>query len=333
MPVFGRGRPEWHRVPGQRLECLQQGGLVGLDGEHVVRSGGGDRCGGVVLGVHRIDGDHASVQVSGVEPGQEIADSGDLVRLRGHRVLAQHDATVVVQRRDQVRRGRGAGAGTTHGLAVDRDHPATLDLTGPTPRQDSDLAVQRGGVEAGEQLAHRGLDRCPVQSESVELVGVEVQSPFPDRDERPGAGQDRAYRDSEYPRERVANPARVPGIGNLAQHAEQRVIELSGAGGSDQGRWHERVWSLRERVGVRTSISVPSATPATHATPVTPLQTRRSQPYTPPDHPAPTEDQVEDPDKPAARPRLQRRLATLLRAKVRVGRAGPGATPRSRRSG
>lgn len=78
--------------PGEPFERSKRRGLVGLDGEHVVRSGGGDRFRGLGLGVHRVDGDHASVQVSRVERGQQVYYCGELVCLGRDRRVA-HDGS------------------------------------------------------------------------------------------------------------------------------------------------------------------------------------------------------------------------------------------------
>ncbi|MEI2777377.1 MAG: hypothetical protein V9G19_15650 [Tetrasphaera sp.] len=59
--------------------------------------------------MHRIHGDHASAQVTGIEAGQQVAHGGDLVATwRLDLILAQDDAGGVVERGDQMRRGRVA---------------------------------------------------------------------------------------------------------------------------------------------------------------------------------------------------------------------------------
>lgn len=113
------------------------------------------------------------------------------------------------------------------------------------------------------------------------MLSAQIHSPFPDRSERAGTGHDRAHRDGEHPRQRIAHTSRVARIRNLAQHAQQGVIDVVEAGRGDRGRWHERVWSLSETACVGTPISAPRATPVTHATPITPRQTCRSKPPQP----------------------------------------------------
>lgn len=51
---------------------------VGVDGEHVVPTGGENQRRGAVLGVHRIDGDHHLLQV---EQAEKLAEIWDLVAL------------------------------------------------------------------------------------------------------------------------------------------------------------------------------------------------------------------------------------------------------------
>ena len=141
--------------------------------------------------------------------------------------------------------------------------------------------VREGHVDASEHLAHRGLLRGPREPETVKMLSAQIHSPFPDRSERAGTGHDRAHRDGEHPRQRIAHTSRVARIRNLAQHAQQGVIDVVEAGRGDRGRWHERVWSLSETACVGTPISAPRATPVTHATPITPRQTCRSKPPQP----------------------------------------------------
>lgn len=187
----------------------------------------------------------------------------------------------MVERSDQMRRRTRPGSCAAHRLAVDRDHPSALDVPGPSPRHHRELTVQRRGVDASEHLAHRGLLRGPREPETVKMLSAQIHSPFPDRSERAGTGHDRAHRDGEHPRQRIAHTSRVARIRNLAQHAQQGVIDVVEAGRGDRGRWHERVWSLSETACVGTPISAPRATPVTHATPITPRQTCRSKPPQP----------------------------------------------------
>lgn len=56
-----------HIGPGQVLELVVQGGHVGFHGEHVIPARGGDECGGVGLGVHRI---HRHRHPGQLQPGQ-----------------------------------------------------------------------------------------------------------------------------------------------------------------------------------------------------------------------------------------------------------------------
>lgn len=77
----GRARTDRDRARREVLEHRQELWVVSLDGEDVVRAGIEDGLSGVVLGMHRIQGDHASVQVSGIEPGQQITHRVDLVQL------------------------------------------------------------------------------------------------------------------------------------------------------------------------------------------------------------------------------------------------------------
>lgn len=87
----------------------------------------GDPPGCACLSVHRIGAHHhrpglgAQASPSGPEP---------LVGLAGHSLLGQHGSGGLVQSGQEMRRRVLAGAGPTHGLAVHRDHPATVDGAG-----------------------------------------------------------------------------------------------------------------------------------------------------------------------------------------------------------
>lgn len=138
--------------PGQLLQLFEQRGLVRFDGEDAVSSRVEDGLRGIVRGVHRIGGDHASVQVRGLDPGQDVPHGGNLVGLRIDLTLPQDDSCGVVERGDQMWRRRRGSAGATDGLAIDGDHSSATDLADRTPRVDRQCRIERSSVEAGEVL-------------------------------------------------------------------------------------------------------------------------------------------------------------------------------------
>ena len=218
------GRAGGYAAPGQRLEPGQQSRLVGLDGEDVVRAGGEDRVGGIGLGVHGVQGDHASAQVSRVEPGQQVTHCGDLVALRGDRDLPEDDTAGVVEGGDQVRRqvtAAPAGACPADRLTVDRDHPAALHVPAPGPAEHAELPIQRRRVEAGEQLTQRRLLRSGGQPQPGEGVGAQLAGPLTDRGEGPRTGQHAGHRNAQQTGQPVPDTAWVTRIGDPAQQPQQ----------------------------------------------------------------------------------------------------------------
>lgn len=193
--------------------------------------------------MHRIQGDDASGQVSGIEPGQQVPDRGDLIALGLDRVLAEHDAAGVVERGDQVRCWAGVGPGSAQSLAVDRDHPASGDVADPAPGEHCQGGIQSGGVHPREQLAQGGLHWRPLQPEPVQLLSAQIQRPLPDRGERAGTGHHRTHRDGEHPGQRVTDPTWIAGIGNMVQGSHQVTGAFDRFRAGLRGRWHRRVWS------------------------------------------------------------------------------------------
>ena len=107
-----------------------QGLLVVLDRQEVVTATPADPLGGVRLGVHGVSGHHCPVQVEGVK---QVPESRDLVGLARHPPPAPGPA----QRPwhgPTPPEGAAPGprwcARSAHGLAIHRDHPATVDGAG-----------------------------------------------------------------------------------------------------------------------------------------------------------------------------------------------------------
>ena len=136
----------------------------------------------------------------------------------------------MVERGHQMRRRAAPGAGTADGLAVDRDHPTAPDPPSAGPCVQSELTVQRGGVEPGEELAQVRLLRRGIQSEAGQRLHPERSGPLPDRGERPRAGKHRADRDREQTSQRVADPTRITRIGHPRQMLQKTLLRRGGHG-------------------------------------------------------------------------------------------------------
>src|SRR5215217_3449304 len=147
-------------MPGQAGAAVQQRGLVGLDGEQVVRLLDGDQeLGRVGVGLQRVGGhDHAGK----VQVGQQGLEGGHLTRRAVDLALGEHRAGGVVHRGEQVDLPAlgAAGAGAAQRLAVDRHRSSMLaGLAGTVAlgKPGADRGGQRLGIHAGERPADRGL--------------------------------------------------------------------------------------------------------------------------------------------------------------------------------
>jgi hypothetical protein len=89
--------------PGQVGELGVQGGLVGLDDEHVVRAAGAQPVGVGVLGVQGVGGDHrADQRTRAVDALQQRGERRDFVGLVVDLGLAEDHAGGVIERAEQM---------------------------------------------------------------------------------------------------------------------------------------------------------------------------------------------------------------------------------------
>jgi hypothetical protein len=224
-------------MPGQALAAVQQGGLVGLDGEHVVRLlAGHEELGGLWVGLERVGGDHYAGKVQG---GQQRGKGGRLLGRAADLALGQHRAGGVVHRGQQV---HGAAiavgcwcAGAAQRLAVDGDRPSSpvplLMVLGvvTVAQPGTDHRGQRLGVEPAQRAADRGLSRDHPPPRRGIAAGAErgtdrlrgVGRPCGDRGERPGTGQHRGSHQAQDGDQRVAAPGAGPWVGDGGQVGEQ----------------------------------------------------------------------------------------------------------------
>jgi hypothetical protein len=183
-----------HVVPGQPLATCQQGGLVSLDGEHVVGMLAVDQqVGGVSVGVQRVGGDDGAGKV---QVGQQRRHAGDFTGGAVDLLLGQDGAGGVVHGGQQVD-PPAVTDGTAEGLAIDRDRPSALVRAIPVGQPCAEHRAQLVGVDTGQGPADRRLGRhdpagralaAGAQRGTNDLRGV--GGPFGDRGHRAGAGQD-----------------------------------------------------------------------------------------------------------------------------------------------
>ena len=216
--------------PGQVGE--QVGAIVLGRGHHVVRAAVLDHApGGVVAGVHRIEGHDAPGEV---EPGEQGTNGRDLVALVLYRLLSEDDSGAVLGGGDeQVLGARVVPGGATDVLPVDGDGVGARGLLrGPGARR----AVEHVGVQAGENLDERGRGRGgeALQARAVErpqgakLMLGQPLGELADRGRATVSGKLRGDRDGHDGGQRIAPPARAAEIGHTMQTLPQASQSMSG---------------------------------------------------------------------------------------------------------
>ena len=87
-------------VPIDRIQAPPHRRLVALDRHHIIRSLPHDREGRLALRVRRVQRDHLVLQL---KSGDQLAHGRDLVTVLCHRLLPEHHARLMGDRRDQHR--------------------------------------------------------------------------------------------------------------------------------------------------------------------------------------------------------------------------------------
>ncbi len=205
--------------PGHVLACGVEGGLIALDGEHVVGTSGGDLLRGLALGMHRV---HRHDSSGEVEESQEPLYCWDFVALRSDRDLSEHGPCGVVERSDQVRCGSVPGPCAAHCLAVDCDHPPPVRRRRLGPHVRAQGLVQGVGFQTSERASDRGLfGTLPSHAELGQGGSRLVSHPLADRHEGTRAGQHRCQTHRQDRGQWMLEPAWVAGIGHRSQQAQQ----------------------------------------------------------------------------------------------------------------
>jgi hypothetical protein len=224
-------------APGQGGQLVVQGGLVGLDDQHIRGVLVGDQPVGLLaLGMERVGGDDPPGQV---QPLQQGPEPGDLVGGGLHVGLTQDRTGGVVHHREQLDLRVGVVAAAAQGLAIDRDrlpprHPGCRRRPGGwwgrlVGQPGADDLVQRVGVDAGQHAAHGGLGgRSPSAGQRVAACPERGQDrpgrvsyPFTDRGQGLGAGQHRGDRHGQHRDQRVPSAAAVAWVGDVGEVVKQ----------------------------------------------------------------------------------------------------------------
>lgn len=188
-------------APRERGELAAQPGLVALHREHPVRAAGVQVIDVVALRVECVGREHHAGEVDAAQRVEQRRERGGLVGSALDLHLAQHDAGVLVDHREQMspRHSDPVRAGvsrTAHGLAVHGEHPAPPGRCRGCAQALDERAnhgIESVGVHLAEQSADGRLRRAPVSypERGGDLDG-QVSDPLGGRDERACPGRDRA---------------------------------------------------------------------------------------------------------------------------------------------
>jgi hypothetical protein len=156
VPVAHAREAAEDRLVEQGLDLGVQGGLVLLEGQHVIPAPPGDRPRDLALAADRVDRDR---RPRDVQQGEQFRDGVDLVALVAYRDLPEDHVVVGDERADQVGHAAavpGVLEAAADALAVDGDQsPAARDLGDP----GDEAPLERIGVEGGEHAAERVVAR------------------------------------------------------------------------------------------------------------------------------------------------------------------------------
>ena len=187
--------------------------------------------GGVVVGVHRVEGHDAAGEV---EPGDQGTHGRDLVALVLDRLLSEDDSRAVLRSGDeQVLGARIVPGGTADVLPVDGDGVGARGLLrGPGARR----AVEHIGVQVGENLDERGRGRggeapqtgAVERPQDTKLMLGQRLGELADCGRTVVSGKLRGDRDGQDGGERIAPPARAAEIGHTMKTLPQASQSMGG---------------------------------------------------------------------------------------------------------
>ena len=221
------------KLPIEPSQLGEQVGAIVLDrGHHVVRAALLDQApGGVVVGVHRVEGHDAAGEV---EPGDQGTHGRDLVALVLYRLLSEDDSRAVLRSGDEpVLGARIVPGGTADVLPVDGDGVGARGLLrGPGARR----AVEHIGVQVGENLDERGRGRggeapqtgAVERPQGTKLMLGQRLGELADCGRTVVSGKLRGDRDGQDGGQRIAPPARAAEIGHTMKTLPQASQSMGG---------------------------------------------------------------------------------------------------------
>jgi hypothetical protein len=169
-----------------------------------------------------------------------VVRSGSAILFSEFGQKPDHQASVVGDGCDQVRRTASPGGGSADGFAVDRDHWLAIDLPPTQPGPSATQPAEHAGVEGFDDPADRRFARHRAgQLYLVEQVSADVVGPLTNPGQRAGAGGHGSHRDHQHDRQAVASAASVAGVGNVGHQLHD--------GGGTQHSWLDAVTRDRGR--------------------------------------------------------------------------------------
>jgi hypothetical protein len=234
-----------HVVPGQPLAAVQEGGLVGLDGEQVVRLLDGDQeVRSLGVGLERVGGDHRAGQVQALKQRLEAGHlAGGAVDL----ALGQHPAGGVLHGGQQVDLPAAATRAAQR-LAVHRDRPSPLVRMVTVGQPRANHPGQRLGIQTRQGPADGGLaghhpvgGGVPAGAKRLADRLRGIRGPLGDRGHGPCAGQHRGSGHGQDRDQRVTAATLGAWVGDGRQVGQQVTglghLQRDGIGKLGEGRW------------------------------------------------------------------------------------------------
>ncbi|AKM33418.1 hypothetical protein AB870_24895 (plasmid) [Pandoraea faecigallinarum] len=154
-------------------QARQQGWLILLGGQHVVRAGGPDPGGDMALAAHGVYGDDRALEPQRIE---QLRDGGNLVALLGRAHLPEHHTQAAAIGRHQMDGALAALMRATYGLAIDGDH-LTRQCRAQAAHPPHEAGFKLLGVERREHSPESIVRRDTVLQRNMATQPVQLRLP------------------------------------------------------------------------------------------------------------------------------------------------------------